>query len=70
MPYPRMGRTERLTIRLRPEDAARLQAAAQARGVAQTAIVEELIRTLPEPDKPGVEHVAEPPASKPSTDDA
>jgi Ribbon-helix-helix protein, copG family len=48
MPYPRMGRTERLTIRLRPKDATRLTAAARARGVARTVIIEELVRTLPE----------------------
>ena len=48
MPYPKMGRTKQLTLRLKPEDAAQLAATAQARGVAQTVVVEELIRTLPE----------------------
>ena len=49
MAYPKMGRTKQLTIRLRPEDAHVLAAVAQSRGVAQTVIVEELIRTLPLP---------------------
>jgi hypothetical protein len=49
MAYPRMGRTKQLTIRLRPETAARLAAVARSRGVTQTVIIEELIHTLPEP---------------------
>jgi uncharacterized protein (DUF1778 family) len=43
-----LGRTERLTLRLTPDDAARLAHAAATRRVSQTAVLENLIRTLPE----------------------
>lgn len=49
MPAPKMGRTKQLTIRLRPEDAAKLAALAEQQRTTQTALIEEWIRSLPEP---------------------
>ena len=49
MPQSKLGRTKQLTIRLRPEDAAKLSAIAERRRMAQTALIEEWIRSLPEP---------------------
>lgn len=57
MPRTLLGRTVRLTMRLMPEDAARLALAAAQRRVSQTDVLESLIRTLPDP-----------PASQPEVD--
>lgn len=48
-PKGHVQRVVRLTIRLTTQDAERLTAAAWERRRSQTAIVEELLRTLPEP---------------------
>jgi hypothetical protein len=52
MPRTLLGRTVRLTMRLMPEDAARLAHAAAQRRVSQTDVLESLIRTLPDAPAP------------------
>lgn len=47
-----LGRTVRLTMRLTPEDAARLARAAEQRRISQTDVLESLIRTLPDAQAP------------------
>jgi Ribbon-helix-helix protein, copG family len=42
-----LGRTERLTVRITPESAARLAQAAEARRVSQTDVLEQLLMSLP-----------------------
>jgi uncharacterized protein (DUF1778 family) len=49
----RLGRTERLTVRLTPDTAARLAYAAEQRRLSQTDVLEQLLMALPAmPEKP------------------
>lgn len=52
MPYLKKGGRRQLTIRLLPDVAEKLAAIAKQRGVTQTAIIEGLIRGLPDPSPP------------------
>jgi Ribbon-helix-helix protein, copG family len=45
-----LGRTERLTVRITPESAARLAHAAESRRVSQTDVLEQLLMSLPQPE--------------------
>ena len=57
MPYPKMGRTKQVSLRLRPEDYARLVSAARERRLTQTQLLEELVHGLPEAPAEEVEEI-------------